>query len=191
MVGVVERVSNMRARDSMCRIVDDPPEGPRPERQCRLDDPASVKVEFTRVEITSSARKHDIDDDDITHAWENTLRYVEYEYEGEERLLVIGPDTSATSWNSSQSLPTNLPESCMPIDSAPHSTTSSDDGRHLMTTKHRAGSDSSGVDDLDPATHEARDATHFRRIIAARQQIDDANDELRAAVRAARAAGDS
>ena len=60
-----------------------------------------------------------------------------------------------------------------------------------MTTKHRADTDSSGLDDLDPATHEARDATHFRRIIAARQQIDDANDELRAAVRAARAAGDS
>ena len=84
----------MRARDSMCRIVDDPPEGTQPERQCRLDDPASVKVEFTRVQITSSARKHDIDDDDITHAWENALRYVEYEYDGEERLLVIGPDTS-------------------------------------------------------------------------------------------------
>ena len=60
-----------------------------------------------------------------------------------------------------------------------------------MTTKHRAGPDSSGLDDIDPATHEARDATHFRRIIAARRQIDDANDELRAAVQAARAAGDS
>ena len=29
-----------------------------------------------------------------THAWENALRYVEYEYDGEERLLVIGPDTA-------------------------------------------------------------------------------------------------
>jgi hypothetical protein len=44
------------------------------------------------VEITSSARKHGVDDVSITHAWENALRYVEYEYDGEERLLVIGPD---------------------------------------------------------------------------------------------------
>jgi hypothetical protein len=44
------------------------------------------------VEITSSARKHGVDDALITHAWENALRYVEYEYDGEERLLVIGPD---------------------------------------------------------------------------------------------------
>jgi hypothetical protein len=26
------------------------------------------------------------------HAWRHALRLVEYEYEGEERLLVIGPD---------------------------------------------------------------------------------------------------
>ena len=62
-----------------------------------------------------------------------------------------------------------------------------------MTTKHRtdATSSSSGLDDIDPATQEARDATHFRRIIAARQRIDEAEQELRAAVRAAREAGDS
>lgn len=58
-----------------------------------------------------------------------------------------------------------------------------------MTTKNRT--DSSGLDELDPATHEGRDATHFRRIIAARQQIAEAESELRAAVRAAREAGDS
>lgn len=60
-----------------------------------------------------------------------------------------------------------------------------------MTTKHRTDTDSSGIDDIDPATHRARDATHFRRIIAARKQIDDAERELRAAVQAARDAGDS
>jgi len=60
-----------------------------------------------------------------------------------------------------------------------------------MSTKYRTDTDSSGFDDIDPATHEARDASHFRRIIAARRQIDEANDELRAAVQAARAAGDS
>ena len=58
-----------------------------------------------------------------------------------------------------------------------------------MTTKHRT--DNSGLDTVDPSTHEGRDATHFRRIIAARQRIDDAESELRAAVQAAREAGDS
>ena len=58
-----------------------------------------------------------------------------------------------------------------------------------MTTKNRT--DSSGLDELDPAIHESRDAAHFRRIIAARQQIAEAENELRAAVRAAREAGDS
>ncbi len=58
-----------------------------------------------------------------------------------------------------------------------------------MTTKHRT--DNSGLDAVDPSTHEGRDATHFRRIIAARQQVDEAENELRAAVRAAREAGDS
>jgi hypothetical protein len=40
--------------------------------------------------------------------------------------------------------------------------------------------DETGLDQLDPATHPARDAVHFRRIIAARR-----------AVAAAREAGDS
>lgn len=43
--------------------------------------------------ITDSARKHKISDKDITHAFENAIRYVEYEYDGEERLLIIGTDT--------------------------------------------------------------------------------------------------
>lgn len=62
-----------------------------------------------------------------------------------------------------------------------------------MTTKHHTDTDSNsnGLDDVDAATHEARNATHFRRIIAARQQIDDAEHELRVAVQAAREAGDS
>lgn len=44
------------------------------------------------MEIVGSAHRHDVDDADIVHAWENAIRYVEYEYDGEERLLVIGPD---------------------------------------------------------------------------------------------------
>lgn len=51
--------------------------------------------------------------------------------------------------------------------------------------------DETGLDQLDPSTTTARDAAHFRRIIAARKGVQDAQAELRAAVSAAREAGDS
>lgn len=44
------------------------------------------------MQIRPSARKHGIDDADIEHAWRNATRLIEYEYEGDERLLIIGPD---------------------------------------------------------------------------------------------------
>jgi uncharacterized DUF497 family protein len=44
------------------------------------------------VEIRESAHRHGVDDEDILHAWTNAMRLVEYEYSGEDRLLVIGPD---------------------------------------------------------------------------------------------------
>ncbi len=44
------------------------------------------------MEIVGSARKHGATDENIAHAWKNAIRLVEYEYDGEERLLVIGPD---------------------------------------------------------------------------------------------------
>ncbi len=47
------------------------------------------------------------------------------------------------------------------------------------------------LDQLDPGAVEARDATHFRRIIAANKAFLAAETELRNAVAAARAAGDS
>lgn len=47
------------------------------------------------------------------------------------------------------------------------------------------------LDDLDPATVQARDAVHFRRIIAAKEGVAQAERELRDAVTAAREAGDS
>ncbi len=46
------------------------------------------------MEIRSSARKHRVSDADILHAWTNALRLVEYDYRGEDRLLVIGPSRS-------------------------------------------------------------------------------------------------
>lgn len=42
------------------------------------------------MEIRQSARKHGVTDAEIMHAIDNAMRYVEYEYHGEDRLLVIG-----------------------------------------------------------------------------------------------------
>lgn len=44
------------------------------------------------VEVVRSALRHGIDAADIEHAWTNAIRLVQYEYDGEDRLLVIGPD---------------------------------------------------------------------------------------------------
>ncbi|ADU47397.1 hypothetical protein [Intrasporangium calvum] len=51
--------------------------------------------------------------------------------------------------------------------------------------------DRTGLDHLDPSTHPARDAASFRRILAAKNGLAVAEQELRDAVRAARQAGDS
>ena len=52
-------------------------------------------------------------------------------------------------------------------------------------------SDVTGLDQLDPAVNPALDAVHFRRILAARQRIAAAEQELLDAVKAARDGGDS
>lgn len=44
--------------------------------------------------IAASPRKHGIADEDILHALRNPLRYVEQEYDGEVRRLVLGADSS-------------------------------------------------------------------------------------------------
>ncbi|WP_226344700.1 hypothetical protein [Agilicoccus flavus] len=44
------------------------------------------------MEIRDSARKHGITDAAVEHAWHHAMRVVEYEYDGEDRLLVIGAD---------------------------------------------------------------------------------------------------
>ena len=41
------------------------------------------------MRVGRSALKHGISRTDVEHAWTNALRLVEYEYEGEDRLLVI------------------------------------------------------------------------------------------------------
>lgn len=59
-----------------------------------------------------------------------------------------------------------------------------------MTTIN-TGHEADGLDQLNPETHPARDAASFRRIIAARRAVDDADRSLHDAVQAAREAGDS
>jgi hypothetical protein len=51
--------------------------------------------------------------------------------------------------------------------------------------------DHTGLDRLDPATHPARDATAFRRVVAATEAVHNAETELIAAVTEARRRGDS
>lgn len=46
------------------------------------------------MRILGSAGKHGIEDADIQHAWFNAIRLVEYDCNGNERLLVIGADRS-------------------------------------------------------------------------------------------------
>lgn len=48
------------------------------------------------MEIRDSARRHGFTEADIMHAWTNALRLVEYEYQGEDRLLVIGATADGT-----------------------------------------------------------------------------------------------
>jgi len=47
------------------------------------------------------------------------------------------------------------------------------------------------LDSIEPDPADARDATHIRRIIAANEALSAADEELRAAVASARAAGDT
>jgi hypothetical protein len=58
-------------------------------------------------------------------------------------------------------------------------------------TKIKSDHERTGLDELHPADHAARDAAHFRRILAARENLAAAEKELRDAVLAARDAGDS
>lgn len=51
--------------------------------------------------------------------------------------------------------------------------------------------EATGLDNLDPASTTARDATHFRRIRLAKANLDEAKSELQDAVDQAREAGDS
>ncbi len=60
-----------------------------------------------------------------------------------------------------------------------------------MTSDTDYQAEMAALDAITPETHPARDATHFRRIIAAREGLAAAEADLLEAVRAARRAGDS
>lgn len=60
-----------------------------------------------------------------------------------------------------------------------------------MTRQTAQTIDETGLDAVSPQTHPARDAVHFRAIVAANQAVQDAEQQLRDAVAAARADGDS
>lgn len=138
------------------------------------------------MEIADSARKHGIGDSSIVHAWENAIQLAEFEYDGEERLFVIGPmrrETCSSSWPSRSR---SLCASFTPTDYAPSSTTRC---KAVMKMRLKNRKDDTGLDAVAP--ERLRDASHFRRIIEARKGLDAAERELRDAVAAARDAGDS
>ena len=43
------------------------------------------------MEIAWSATKHGIAEADVLHAWRNAIKYGTFEYDGEERVFVVGP----------------------------------------------------------------------------------------------------
>lgn len=61
----------------------------------------------------------------------------------------------------------------------------------VMTMAKLMHQDDTGLDALDPATSTTRDGSHFRAIVAARKTVEQADEDLRAAVKAARDAGDT
>ena len=67
---------------------------------------------------------------------------------------------------------------------------------NIKTKSKKSPDDQNRADELDldqvnVNTHPARDATHFRAILEAREQLDTAEANLHTAVKAARNAGDS
>lgn len=142
------------------------------------------------MEIRPSARKHGIHDADIDHAWRNATRLVEYECEGEERLLVIGPDRHGLILEL-VAVPAEEPTRIIHADRLRPKFHDHLRRGDTTMTEIKPDHDRTGLDQVDPANHPSRDAAHFRRILAARENLAAADQELRDAVRAAREAGDS
>lgn len=52
--------------------------------------------EGAHVQIRGSAREHGIADDDIQHAFENAITFVQGDFRGDQQLLIIGPARDGT-----------------------------------------------------------------------------------------------
>jgi len=115
------------------------------------------------------SRNHGVADTDILRAWENAIRYVVYNYDCEDRLLVIGPSTSGAV----------LELVAVPVDEPTRII-------HADKLRPRFHDYLSDDDHQDQGPEPIRDAVHFRRIIAARKGVAAAEDELRNAVAAGR-----
>nr|WP_246540832.1 hypothetical protein [Mycobacterium spongiae] len=98
------------------------------------------------------------------------MRYELLEFDGELRMLVIGPSRSGSSTRTT----------C-----GPRST-----GTCSQVVMTMAKNIDEWLDSVEPEGP-ARDATHIRRIIAAAEALEAADGELTAAVAAAREAGDT
>ena len=115
------------------------------------------------------------------------MRVIEFEYDGEIRLLVIGPDGSGRLLELI-AIPASAPERVIHADVLRPKYY---DYLWEVPMKTDRARDETGLDAVSPATHPARDAVHFRRILRAREALKAAEKELRDAVRASREAGDS
>ena len=58
--------------------------------------PPCRQLTVDSVKVLPSAHKHGITHADITHAWENAIRIIEYEYRGQDRILLIEPAADGT-----------------------------------------------------------------------------------------------
>lgn len=141
-----------------------------------------------RIRIASSARKHGVEDADMVHAVDHPIRYREQEYQGEERILIIGADRVGRLLELVLVLTRALRSSFTRIGSDPVDTTTSEGGCMTRTAVRddRDRDVEAFIDSIRPET--MRDASRLRDIAAARAARDAADQRLTAAVAAARAA---
>jgi uncharacterized DUF497 family protein len=75
------------------------------------------------VKVRRSVRKHGVTEQDVTHAFRSAIKFISYEYDGEERLLVIAPARNGAMLELTAVPPTIPTASSTPIISGRRSTT--------------------------------------------------------------------
>jgi hypothetical protein len=139
------------------------------------------------VEVRSSARRHGVKDDDMLRAFRNALRVIELEYNGGIQLLVIGPARRTARTGSRE----RLAAAHHSRDAATTELLRVPEVMEMPRQDPKADELERWLNAIEPNPADARDATHMRRIIAAAAALQDAEEELRSAVAAARDAGDT